>query len=84
MMVDLEKALICNVFDVDPNSRDNLIGNFMIKLSKNKRRRFQGKEGRKVDFIYLKPQWYPILNDKVDIGDPCFGHVLMGCAVFRK
>lgn len=83
MTVDVEKALICNVYDVDYNSRDNLIGNFMIKMSKKNRRRYQGIN-KKFDFIYLKPQWQPIINQKVDIGDPCFGHILMGCAVFRK
>lgn len=38
----------------------------------------------RIEFIYQKPQWYPIINQKVDIGDPCFGHVLMGCALFKK
>lgn len=55
----------------------------MVKLSKKNKRKYQGFN-RKIDFLYQKPQWYPILNEKVDIGDPCFGHVLMGCAVFRK
>lgn len=55
----------------------------MVKLSKKKMRKYMGCN-RKINFIYQKPEWYPITNEKVDIGDPCFGHVLIGCAVFRK
>jgi len=83
MNINIEKALICNLYDIEENARDNLIGNFMIKLSKIQKRRFKGYR-KKFDVLYQKPQWYPIINEKVDIGDPCFGHVLVGCAVFRK
>lgn len=61
MTVDIEKALICNVYDAEENNRDNLIGNFMVKMSKKNMRRYQGIT-KKFDFIYLKPQWYPIIN----------------------
>ena len=55
----------------------------MVRLSKKNKRKFKGIKN-KVDFLFQKPKWYPIINEKVDIGDPCFGHILMGCAVFRK
>lgn len=55
----------------------------MIKLSKTYKRKYQGLT-KKIEFLYYKPRWNPILNDKVDLGDPCFGHILMGCAIFRK
>lgn len=61
MSINIEKALICNVFDTEENTRDNLIGNFMIKLSKVHKRRYQGFR-KKFDFLYQKPQWYPIIN----------------------
>lgn len=61
MTVDIEKALICNVFDIEPKGRDNLIGNFMIKLSKKNLRKYRGRH-RRIFFIYQKPQWYPITN----------------------
>lgn len=70
------------MYDVDEKQL-NLIGNFMVYLSKKHKRKYQGVN-KKIDFLYQKPQWYPILNDNVDVGDPCFGHVLMGCAVFRN
>ena len=84
---DLEKALICNVYDEDEGFRgikNNLIGECLVKISRKMNRKFRITYSKKIDFIYCKPKWYPIINKKVDVGDPCFGHLLMGCALFRK
>jgi hypothetical protein len=40
MNIDIEKALMCNVYDVDENA-NNLIGNFMIKMSKKHKRKYK-------------------------------------------
>lgn len=81
---ELEKALVCTVYDSESSQKDNLIGEFMIKFSRKLLRKFKVGFERRINFLYSKPKWHPIINKKVDVGDPCFGHVLLGCALFRK
>ena len=82
--IDLERALTCTVYDAEKSGKDNMIGEMMVKISRKMQRKFKCANGKKIPLIYCKPKWYPILNKKVDIGDPCFGHLLMGCAFVKK
>jgi hypothetical protein len=33
----------------------------MVKISRKDQRKYQGKNKR-VEFLYMKPKWYPIIN----------------------
>ena len=75
--------MICKAFDKQ-TIVDNYIGEFLVKFSSDMRRTFKDNYGKQVEFIYKKPEWLPVLNDFIDIGDKCFGKVLMTFALFRK
>ena len=95
----LEKGLFCQAYDKEPSlTKDNYLGEIFIPFSSEMRKSFvdkinnedsmslkskSDKDKKLIDFIYRKPEWYPVLNHFIDIGNKCCGKVLMTFAIFR-
>jgi len=36
-----------------------------------------------IEYLYLKPRWYYVINPHIEVGKNIFGRVLMGAALFK-
>ncbi len=83
LTTNITKGIVCESFDYQQTGKHQFIGSFLVKVNSS-HKKTATINNKKVQFIFLKPKWYYIINPHIDVGNNVFGKVLLGVAVFKQ